>query len=136
MAERSPRAWGWTGTLGPAQPQNWYSFTSGVRGISWSFSFGKGGRARAEIYIDTQDAERNEEILDELLRDRAAIEKDYGQELEWERLDDKRACRVACYRGGTIEEATENPVEILAWAVDHLLRMKRVFGPRIKGFGG
>jgi len=107
-----------------------------VRGISWSFSFGKGGRARAEIYIDTQDAERNEEILDELLRDRAAIEKDYGQELEWERLDDKRACRVACYRGGTIEEATENPVEILAWAVDHLLRMKRVFGPRIKGFGG
>jgi len=119
-----------------AQPQNWYSFSSGVRGFSWGVSFNLGGRVRSEIYIDTPDADRNEQILDDLMKDRGTIEKDFGEPLEWERLDEKRACRVACYRSGSIEESSERLEEIGAWAVDRLLRFKRVFGPRLRNLAG
>lgn len=118
-----------------AQPQNWYSFTTGVGGFSWALSFGAKGRVKTELYIDLQDADRNEEVLDTLMADRATLEKDFGESLEWERLDTKRACRVACYRVGSIEDPTEKLEEVHAWAVDRLLRFKRVFGPRLKGLG-
>jgi hypothetical protein len=117
-----------------AQPQNWYSFSSGVRGFQWGFSFNLGGRVRSEIYIDTGDADRNEGIFDDLMKDRAAIEKEFGEALDWERLDEKRACRVACYRSGTIDDSDEKLEEIRAWAVDRLLGFKRVFGPRLRKF--
>ena len=117
-----------------AQPQSWYAFSSGVRGFSWSFAFKLKGRVGTELYIDTGDADNNERILDELMKDRAAIEQDFGEPLEWERLDEKRACRVVCYRNGSIDEPTEKLEEIHAWAVDRLLRFKRVFGPRLKRF--
>lgn len=118
-----------------AQPQNWYSFSSGVRGFSWGLSFALGGRVRAELYIDTPDAEQNEELLNHLMKNRAAIEKDFGEPLAWERLDEKRACRVACYRPGTIEESSEKLEEIHSWAVDRLLRFKRVVGPYLREMG-
>lgn len=115
-----------------AQPQSWYSFSLGVRGFSWGFSFNLGGRVRTELYIDTPDAARNEQILDELQKDRAVIEKDFGEPLEWERLEGKRACRVACYRAATIDEPKEKLEELQSWAIDRLLRFKRVFGPRLR----
>jgi hypothetical protein len=116
------------------QPQNWYSFSTGVRGFSWSFSFALGARVRAELYIDIGEADRNEQILEELMKDRPAIERDFGEPLEWERLDERRACRIACYRSGSIEDPSEKLEEMQSWAVDRLLRFKRVFGPRLRNF--
>jgi hypothetical protein len=117
-----------------AQPQNWYSFSTGVHGFVWSFSFSQGGRVRAELYIDTGDADRNEQILNSLMNERAILEKEFGEPLVWEPLEEKRACRVACYRGGSIDSPAEQLEDIHAWAVDRLLRFKRVFGPRLREF--
>jgi len=50
--------------------------------------------------------------------------------LTWERLDHRRASRIASYRKGSIDEP-ETWGEIKAWAVDRLLKLKMVFGPRI-----
>jgi hypothetical protein len=115
-----------------AQPQNWYTFSSGVRGFVWSFSFALGGRVRAELYIDTMDADRNEQILESLRQHQTTIERDFGEPLEWESLDERRACRVASYRTGSIEDTSEKLEEIRTWAVDRLLKFKRVFGPRLR----
>lgn len=117
-----------------AQPQSWYSFSSGVRGFVWAFAFKLRDRVGTELYIDTGDADRNEEILNELMKNRANIEKEFGEPLEWEPLDEKRACRVACYRPGSIEDPPEKLDATRTWAVDHLLRFKRVFGPRLSSF--
>lgn len=115
-----------------AQPQSWYSFSAGVRGFSWGFSFALGGRVRAELYIDTPDSERNEHILDALMKDRAPIEEAFAEGLEWERLDERRACRIATYRSGSIEDPSERLEEVHDWAVDRLLRFKKIFGPRLR----
>lgn len=113
------------------QPQNWYSFPSGVQGVSCGTSFAQGGRVRAEIYIDQGDADKNKALFDRLLAQKSAVERDLGEPLEWERLDDRRACRVAVYRPGSIEQPEEKLAEIRTWAIDRLLRLKKVFGPRL-----
>lgn len=41
------------------QPQNWYTFRSGVPGPDYGTSFAQGGRVRVELYIDFEDSEIN-----------------------------------------------------------------------------
>jgi hypothetical protein len=115
------------------QPQSWYSFSSGTRGFKYSASFAQGGEFRTEIYIDLQDHAANEAAFDALLADRDAIEATFGEPLRWERLDTRRACRIACYTTGSIEDPAEQQEQHRKWAVDRLLRFKRVFGPRLPG---
>ena len=113
------------------QPQNWYSFASGFSGVTYGAGFALGGRARTELYVDRGDSDANEKLFDRLLEDKAGIEEEYGAELDWERLDGRRACRIADYREGSISDSESTLLEIRAWHVDGLLRMKKVFDPRL-----
>lgn len=113
------------------QPQNWYSFATGVPGFRYGFSFAADGRLRAELYVDSGDSDENYNILEKLRSESEAIIREFGASLEWEDLEERRACRVACYSPGSITDAEDRLEEHLNWAVDRLLRFKRVFGPRI-----
>jgi len=113
------------------QPQNWYSFSSGNRRFQYSHSFTHGSKVRSELYIDNGDLEDNKALFDALFSDRTAIESEYGEALEWERLDDRRACRIAIYRSGSIDDSSEELQEIREWGIENLLKMKKVFGSRI-----
>ena len=115
-----------------SQPQNWYQFTAGVNGFSYSASFANKGRIRTEVYIDMRDADANERALEWLKESQAEIEKEFGEPLSWEDLQEKRACRIACYRTGTIEDSDEEREKYRAWVIDRLLRFKRVFGARLQ----
>jgi hypothetical protein len=46
-------------------------------------------------------------------------------------LESKRACRIAVYREGSIEDSSASLEDYHKWAVDHLLQFKKVFGPRL-----
>ncbi len=116
-----------------AQPQNWTSFASGVAGISYSAAFAEGDRARVEVYIDCGDATKNKDLFDRLYQERSEIEAELGETLSWERMDDRRASRIAAYRNGSIADDDEKLGEIHTWMMDRLLAFKRVFTPRIKG---
>ncbi|GAV31067.1 hypothetical protein emb_1d0303 [Coriobacteriaceae bacterium EMTCatB1] len=115
-----------------AQPQNWASFASGVSGITYAAVFAQGDRVRVELYIDQGDAQRNKEIFDGLLLKQHEIEKELGEELSWERLDDKRASRIAVYRDGSIEADEQTLAELHKWMIEQLLAFKRVFTPYLK----
>ena len=53
-------------------------------------------RTRAEVYIDRGYSDRdNEAIFDQILAHREVIESACGHGLSWERLEGKRACRIA-----------------------------------------
>lgn len=113
-----------------AQPQNWYTFTSDNSKVyKYSTSFAQGGRVRAEVYIDTGDKLRNEAIFDELHAHKEAVEAAYGSALEWEKLEAKRACRIAIYVDGDIDVDSEKLAEIKKWVVANLLRMKQILPP-------
>jgi hypothetical protein len=113
------------------QPQNWYSFSSGSSGFTYGMSFAQTGELRSELYIDLGDGVKNKAAFDALLASRDEFEKEFGEPLRWERLDAKRACRIACYTTGSIEDSAERQEQHRKWAVDRLLRFKTVFGPRL-----
>lgn len=112
--------------------QNWYSFPAGIPGITYGTSFPQGDRIRAEVYIDLKDQGTNKKIFDSLLRRRREIERSFGAELSWERLDDRRACRIAIYRPGNIDCDENVLAEIHSWAIEQLLRFRDVFGPILR----
>jgi len=113
------------------QPQNWYSFSTGTRGFQYGMSFANGSQLRVEIYIDTGDRAKNERAYARLIADRETIEKEVGEPLRWEALEGKRGCRVACYAPGSIEDPAEAHEQYRRWAIQHLLKFKKVFGARL-----
>lgn len=114
-----------------AQPQNWFSFASGVSGFTYSFSFAQGGRIRAELYLGESDAAMNKHVFDSLHQEKIELETQFGESLEWERLDDKIASRIAIYRQGRIGDPPEVLEEVRRWGIERLLKLKKVFGSKL-----
>lgn len=115
-----------------AQAQNWYTFSSENSSVyTYAFSFAHRRRVRAEVYIDCGDANMNKQLFDLLFAEKQALESSMGTALEWERLDEKRASRIAVYRAGSIDSPTEELQEIQAWAIVNLERFKSVFPTEI-----
>ncbi len=115
------------------QPQNWYTFASeNSKVYKYSTSFAKGGRVRVEVYIDCGDKAKNEQLFDCLFQRKKEIETALGLDLEWERLDNRCACRIAVYRDGDIDADSETLADIKNWAIENLLKFKTVFPAQIQ----
>jgi hypothetical protein len=115
------------------QAQNWYTFSSeNSRLFTYSTSFAKGDRVRAEVYLDCGDKTKNEQLFDNLFQNKDEIEKAFGSPLTWERLDSRRACRIAIYRDGDIDADSETLAAIKKWVIENLLRFKAIFPSLIK----
>ena len=112
------------------QPQSWYSFSSGNKKFLYGHSFAQGSRVRTEIYIDSKDLVNNKAFFDKLFEEKKEIEAEFGQTLEWERLGNKRACRVAVYRTGSIEDSSEELQKIKDWGIQNLLKLRAIFRKR------
>lgn len=95
------------------------------------FSFARGGRFRVELYIDQGDKDTNKRIFDELRLRREEVESEIEEVLSWERLDERRASRVAAYRPGTIADGAEALAELRAWAAATIVKFYKVFKPLI-----
>jgi hypothetical protein len=74
----------------------WITAGSGVRGLPFVYAIQQ-GEGRVELYIDrgAGKAAENKEIFDRIHLDKEEIEKTFGGELSWQRLDDKQGCRIA-----------------------------------------
>lgn len=95
------------------------------------FSFARGGRFRVELYIDQGDEETNKRIFDDLHKRREEVESEIGEALSWERLDKRRASRIAVYRLGSITDNYESLAELRSWGATTIVKFYRVFKPLI-----
>lgn len=61
-----------------------------------------------ELYLDEAEATMNKAAFDVLYQQRAAIEAVFGEQLFWQRLDDKRASRISfsVRTGGWVDHGT------------------------------
>jgi hypothetical protein len=100
--------------------------------VNFRLTLPKGGRVRVEVYIDTGDKARNEQVFDCLLARKQEMEAALNFELTWERLDSRRACRIAVYRDGEIDADSETLADIKSWTIQNLLRFKAVFAPEFQ----
>ena len=110
------------------QPQNWYSFATGYSHLTYGANFTGQREARVELYIDFPESDKNVNVLEELQQYQEDIHSKLGI-LDWQRLENRRACRIALVRRGSIDDDDDNLAEIQTWMVDSLLKFKHVFGP-------
>ncbi len=81
--------------LTPGQ-YSWLGAGAGKSGISYNY-ITRQHDSQIELYIDRgEDTEdENEKIFDELMKHKEEIEADFGDSLNWERLENRRACRIS-----------------------------------------
>lgn len=78
--------------ISPKQ-QGWIGKSAGIGGVAHNYLI-RNDWGAVELYIDTGARSRNKEIFDDLQQNREEIESKFGGELEWRRLDNKRASRI------------------------------------------
>jgi hypothetical protein len=67
---------------------------------------------RSELYIDRSSLEQNEYIFDHLYSHKRQIESDFGGDLQWERLDGHRACRIKAQFSANVFDRDAWPIMI------------------------
>ncbi len=70
----------------------WITAGSGVSGVGFVFSIAN-SFVRTELYMSRSNTEENKFIFDKLFKHKNDFEDKIGN-LEWERLDNKKACRI------------------------------------------
>jgi len=89
--------------------------------------------AKVELYIDGGNKRRNKNIYDHINENKARIEIDFGSELEWHRLDDKKACRIMkTLEIGGYREDKEKWNDIQTAMVDAMIRLEAALRPHIE----
>lgn len=111
--------------------QSWINVGWPFDGISFIFSFTQTKRFRVELYVDVGKKETNKFIFDALLERRELLEEEFGEPLSWERIDDKRASRLARYYPGTITDNKGSLANLRARAVEGMIRFQRVLTPQL-----
>ena len=115
-----------------APAQNWVSFSAGPFG-HYAITFAWPERFRLEAYLDSGIAEVNKALFDELFEDREAIEARVGESLDWERLDDRRASRIAVYRDSAPDLSDPAEVESAAtWAAERAASLLTALDGRLR----
>ncbi|MFL1596226.1 DUF4268 domain-containing protein [Rhodococcus ruber] len=100
---------------------NWTSFAFGPFG-NWGLSIAN-GKLRIEAYLDLKDRDVTKQLFDQFATERAHWEARVGAgAFSWERLDDKRASRIAIYHPLDLDDEQQRQ-EAEEWAVTTLIAM-------------
>ncbi len=116
------------------QPQSWLGFGAGKSGLSFEWAFKSNNRFSVHLYIDTGDKNENDRIFEELEKYKDKIESEING-LTWEKLEGKRACRIAIYKNikGNIKNLSEEDYsEIIEWASKTMKGFSSVLSKYIK----
>lgn len=94
------------------------------------------GQAELYIDIDKTTGEGNKKLFDALFAQKVAIEQAFGGPLDWERLNDKRACRIrkVVTAGGWRDE--DKWAEQQDKMIDAMIRLEKALQPHLKKLKG
>lgn len=120
---------GWTKAKSPSNRQ-WMMLPSGTSLASYGLVSVR-DIVRVEIYFGASDAETNLENFQALRHHRDEIESHLGQELSWEELPNRKACRVSLSHPGGLDYE-EYWVEQARWLVATASRLRAA----VDGLGG
>lgn len=111
---------------------NWLGTGAGISGLTYSYVIRK-DEAQVELYIDRGDGsdDVNRDIFNLLFEKKAEIEKVFGGQLEWQRLEGKRACRIRkVIKAGGYRSENWNVVH--EEMVDNMVRFEKALKPHLK----
>ena len=124
---------GWSKATVPNKG-NWMNFRSSRSSLlTYGAVFCRtvdGPALRVEVYIDNLNLTISKATFDQLHTRKDGIENTLGAELEWDRLDAKRAARVSKYFPSTISVSDEDRwPEARKWLISELGNFRQAFDP-------
>jgi hypothetical protein len=115
-----------------ANDQGWISTGAGMSGLQFTFVILK-HECGVELYMDRgkDSGVENKTMFDSLEKSKREIEEAYGGKLEWQRLDEKRACRIRDRfdNGGYLDEAKWP--ETQEKMISAMVRLEKALSPHI-----
>ena len=87
--------------------------------------------ARVDLYINSGEKAKNKAIYDSFYAHKDKIEQTFGDELKWERLDDKDACRISKLLDVGSYKDKEKWPEIQKRMIDGMVRFENAMMPYI-----
>ncbi|MCI0644211.1 MAG: DUF4268 domain-containing protein [Chloroflexi bacterium] len=116
---------------------NWYWIRSirvkKKRIGTFTYSFGRGNIFRVELYIDSDDGELNKTLFDALNGRKAEIEEAVGYTLLWQRLNHRRASRIAIiFEEYSITDDLKRLAQLRQQAVPAMVKFIEVMRPHIE----
>jgi hypothetical protein len=112
---------------------SWLFTPSGRSGFKFGLSFySRAARPfNIDLYIDTGDKVRNKQAFDLFQMNAETIHKQLGTELDWQRLDNRRASRIVWPwdHPVTIMDSEEKLQGLKVWAVRSYFRFRDVLAP-------
>jgi len=108
---------------------HWCSFGIGRAGFVISATINtKPQRVGVELYAHN---DQGKVMFRQLLAQKAIIESEFGEAVDWQELPTKKAFRIAVY--WLVDPADEElRQEIHSWMLDRMQRFKRVFADRVR----
>jgi hypothetical protein len=109
---------------------SWLWKSAGIGGLGYSCVVSK-TFARAELYINTPNQDSNKKIFDLLYNNKVQIESEIGLNLEWERMDGKRASRIKYEKEGFNINNEEDWDDMNDFLIQNITKLEKYFSKRI-----
>ena len=113
-------------TVSPGK-DSWIGCALGLSGISINIVISK-SFARSEVYFNRGKNE-NKQAFDFVLNNKSEIEKELGEPLIWERMDDKNTCRIKLQMEDVNIDNKEDWQKMINYLIDSSEKMVKVFKP-------
>lgn len=106
-----------------ASKDHWLNAGSGFSGCSFTLVFLQ-KELRVELSISRRITEENKFVFDYMLNMKDQIEHDFGDPVDWLRLDDKKMSRIqfTCIADGFNHELWEKHIN---WQLENIIRLER-----------
>jgi len=104
---------------------HWISSGAGVGGLNYACLITR-DHAGIELAVNKSSKDENKIIFDEILKYKDDIESDFGHQLSWERLDDKKMSRIAFYKKGLSVFDKNDWPEMLDFIEKYMVRFESV----------
>ncbi|MGV0035716.1 MAG: DUF4268 domain-containing protein [Candidatus Azotimanducaceae bacterium WSBS_2022_MAG_OTU7] len=119
--------------ISPAKDR-WLSAGSGTGACRYGMIFLE-NEVRVEISLQGSEASENKWLFDQLYSQKDAIEAGFGAELNWRRMDDKKASRIVYAQSfdGFNREAWP---EMIGWLAAHIQKLEAAFSEPLSRLNG
>lgn len=106
---------------------SWLSTTSGKSGFTFGLAFTASKRFQINLYIDLGNKLANKHAFDELLSSQESIDEELEATLDWQRLDNVRASRIAWFwdQPVTILDSEKKLETLIEWALPNYFKFRQ-----------
>ena len=109
-------------STGTSHYDHWLTTGAGMSGLGFTFVITK-KYAAVELGINKPNQEDNKKIYDALFDDKDNIEQNFGSQLSWQRLDDKKMSRITCILDGLNVFNEEDWPEMQEFLVENMIKL-------------